>query len=101
MSSLSESSETPVAQGDKLSIMQKQIQITAKIYECRDAAKSLLGDGYNKRMFEYGEIISAVSSSKKIGIIAAASELANDPRASGYEKIQILASAVEMIEPSA
>lgn len=80
--------------------MQKQTQIAAKLYECRDTAKNLLGEEYKKKMDEYGEIVSNVSNSKGIGILEAASELAKDSRASGYEKIQILASAVELIEPS-
>lgn len=80
--------------------MQKVIQLAAKLYECRDTAKTFLGDGYSERMREYGEIVSAVSNQKRISIIQAAIELAQDHQASGYEKIQILASAVEIIEPS-
>lgn len=76
-------------------------QIAAKLYECRDTAKFLLGDGYDERMREYAEIVSAVSNAKGIGIIQAATEIAANPQASGYEKIQILASAVEIIEPRA
>ena len=81
--------------------MEKQIQIAAKLYECREAARLLLGDSYSVRMAEYGQIVNCVAEGKSLGILEAATEIAKDPALNGYEKIQVLASAVELIEPGA
>lgn len=35
------------------------VQMAAKLYECRDHAKKLLGDKYHDRMRDWGEVVTA------------------------------------------
>ena len=75
-------------------------RMIAKLYECRDAARTLLGEKYPERMAEYGKEIRAVAINKKITDIKAAILLSSIPAASRVGSLLYLAALVEMIEPS-
>lgn len=77
-----------------------RVRMIAKLYECRDAARLLLGEKYQARMVEYGTEIRAVAINKKISDLKAALLLATVPDASGVGSVMYLAAAVELIEPS-
>jgi hypothetical protein len=74
------------------------VQTAAKLYECRDTMKFLLGDKYKAAMEKTGEEIKHVMVAKKCDEVMAAVELAkevNQPMAT----IRLLAAAVELVEP--
>ena len=50
--------------------MKNVAQIAAKMYECRDTARRLLGDKYPDRMLELGQAIKALSLQKRLEIKA-------------------------------
>lgn len=70
--------------------MEKQIQIAAKLYECREAARLLLGDGYAVRMAEYGQLVYGVAEGRRLGILEAATEIANDMEQPKTELRQVI-----------
>jgi hypothetical protein len=80
--------------------MQQAIQISAKLYECRDSARFLFGDDYAERMTEYGQVIRAVADKENIGHIQAAMKIADRPDISGVTMMCVFAALVEMTEPS-
>jgi len=80
---------------------QQAIQTAAKLYETRDAMKLLLGDKYKERMAELGGAIQKIAARKGKDVLMTAKEICSDPGMTGMEKIQIMAAAVELLEPSA
>jgi len=41
---------------------EQAVKMAAKLYECRDTAKRLLGDGYQKRMTAYAQAVEVFDS---------------------------------------
>lgn len=76
---------------------QNLIQISAKLYECRDTARRLLGDKYHDRMEAYGKLIQDVMDRKKCNELKAGMLLAQ--HADGMVSIMVFAATVELIEP--
>ncbi len=76
---------------------EKQVRMTAQLYEARDAARNLLGDKYAVRMAEMGAAIKHVAGLKEIKELSAAIELAK--QTSGFGVLIVLAAYVEMMEP--
>jgi hypothetical protein len=74
------------------------IKVAAKLYECRDTARSLLGAHYAGDMAKWGKLIAALSKKRECTELAAAQELANE--AGGMGAVFILAAYVELSEPS-
>jgi hypothetical protein len=79
---------------------EKSVRMGAKLYQCRDTARTVLGQKYAERMTVYGLGIQAIADKEKVGTIAAAVELCKKTD-TPMEAIFVLAEAVEMIEPSA
>lgn len=79
--------------------MEDEIKLAAKMYECRDVSKRLLGSKYHERMIEYGSMVKNFAAAKKCGHLKAATMLA-DGAGGGMAAIFIMASFVEMTEPS-
>lgn len=79
---------------------EQQVRVTAKLYECRDAVKSLLGDRYKERMAELGLTITTVAKHRNCEL-AHAANLAARACDGGFDRIQVLAAFVELVEPSA
>lgn len=80
---------------------QKQIQMAAKLYEMRDAAKSLLGERYADEMAEYGKVIRILAKRRGISELAAATAMSKDASLSALGVLKVMAAVVEMTEPSA
>lgn len=74
-------------------------RITPKLYACRDAARLLLGDQYGKRMSELGATLGNEAKAAECSILQAAANAARG--IDGAEALQVLAAAVELVEPSA
>lgn len=77
---------------------EQAIKLAAKLYECRDTAKRLLGDGYQARMDAYGQIIKSTAMTTGTSEMSAAIACAN--RLGGLPAVYYLAAAVEIAEPS-
>ena len=75
------------------------IKVAARLYECRDAAKSVLGEGYHERMKAYGQTVKSAANAMGCSDIAAATTLSNKA-GGGMAAIFYLAAVVEMTEPS-
>ena len=75
------------------------IHLTPKLYACRDAARWLLGDHYPQRMSELGSALSNTAKSANCNVLQAATNAARGT--DGLDAMQILAAAVELVEPSA
>ena len=74
------------------------IQITPKLYACRDAARWVLGDGYRQRMSDLGDALSDTARVSNCNVLQAATNAARG--SDGLDAMQILAAAVELMEPS-
>jgi len=79
--------------------MKNLTQTSAQLYECRNTMQFILGDKYRATMEKWSEPIKTVMALKKCDEISAAVEMAkkaNDPMFT----VSILATAVELVEPS-
>lgn len=77
---------------------QQTTDITARLYDCRRTAQTLLGARYDQDMKALAKEIQRVSDEKNISTLAAATSLARG--LSGHGQIVVLAAFVEMTEPS-
>jgi hypothetical protein len=78
---------------------QQTTQMATQIYEARDAAKFVHGARYPQKMQEYGAVLRKVMAAKNVNEIRAAI-LLSEHTESPYQRMDILAAAVELIEPS-
>lgn len=83
-----------------MSATEQQIRIASKLYECRDAARTLLGDNYRPRMDELGTVLNRIAEVRKVGVLEAAQDAVKAVVGDGMTQLQILAAAVELIEPT-
>lgn len=77
---------------------ERQVRMAARLYEMRDTARRLLGDGYAGKMAELGAALQTVADKTQREPLAVAIEAARD--AHGLTQCYILAAAVELAEPS-
>lgn len=75
------------------------VQMAAKLYECRDAARALLGAHYKQDMDAWAAAIRADAKAANCSELKAAMKLSND--GDGFKQLVVLAAFVEMTEPSA
>ena len=81
--------------------MKNLVQIAAGLYECQDSAKTLLGEKYPERMALYGDWIKKRSTHSNVSVLKAALDISTEVGSDdGFFAIQVLAAAVELIEPS-
>ena len=76
---------------------QQQVQMAAKLYECRDTAKRLFGDGYKARMDAYGQVIKSMAKTTDMNEMQAAMYAAK--QTGGMGAVCYLAAFVEMTDP--
>lgn len=77
---------------------EQAVKMAAKLYECRDAARNLLGAHYKRDMDLWAIAIRGVADADKCSEMVAAMKMAKE--ADGFGAIVILAACVEMTEPS-
>lgn len=85
--------------------MEKEIKIAAKLYECRDTAKSLCkmqGHNFWELAKPYIEIIESVMACHEIEHIPALLEISKTKtyQADGVTQMWFMAALTEMLEPS-
>jgi hypothetical protein len=76
------------------------VGIASKLYEMRRLARSLLADKYAERMGLLREIIEKAQARLGGNELSAAQKLCEGPDVGPFDKILIMAAAVEMVEPS-
>lgn len=74
--------------------------LAPKLYETRDTARQLLGEGFQPRMKELGSMLEKLAEGRRTGALDVAQDVVRAFDLDGYEAIQVLAAAVELIEPS-
>lgn len=79
----------------------QQVQLAAKLYEARDTMRRLLGERYAARMAELGGVLKKVAARDSVSEIQAAQVVIKAIDAQGYDALQLLAAAVELVEPTA
>lgn len=82
--------------------IEQSVKITSKLYECRDAAKSLFKEEYFKRIIPYQDIIKSVMKANSEDEMRAVLRISktNTFQESALAQMMFFAATVEMIEPS-
>ncbi|KLD65455.1 hypothetical protein [Dyella japonica] len=82
--------------------MKQAVEITAKLYRIRDAAKFMLGDKYKAEMAEWRQAIEQVAAARQVTPLGAATLLGKKliQEGSEYAFLSVMAAYVEMAEPS-
>jgi hypothetical protein len=83
--------------------MEKQIKLAARLYRCRDTARTLYGDEYQAKMKEYREYIEACMKAKGLDELQAVLYLSTEIKAFKETEmgvVNLMAAVVEMLEPS-
>lgn len=86
-------------------ITEQTVKLAAKLYQCRDTAKSLAklkGIDYNEMLSPYISILTSLMVSQNLEVIPALLEVSKTAAYEGDGMTQLLfmASAVELMEPS-
>jgi len=81
---------------------EQQIKMAAKLYKCRDVAKSFLNNEYESKLAPYKALIQSVMRANKIDVLPALLQISKTKTFEDHEMGQIMyyAAAVELIEPS-
>jgi hypothetical protein len=74
------------------------LRVTPRWYACRDAARLHLGSSYTARMSELGKALVNAAKAANCDVLQAARTAARN--AEGLDAMQLLAAAVEVLEPS-
>lgn len=81
-------------------VSEKHVRLAAKLYEMRDTARRLWGDKYDERVRSWSKPIRDAQAIMKIdNPLTAATEICKCID-DAYQKIFLMAAAVEMVEPS-
>lgn len=77
------------------------IQITAKLYKCRDTAKQFFRDKYKERLNPYTHILKEVMKANNLDEIQALLIVSETQtyQEDGFRQMMFLAAVVELIEP--
>lgn len=86
--------------------MEQQIKMAAKLYECRDTAKSLAkmqGENYKEMLAPYTDIITKVMKANNLKHIPALLKISGTKtyQDSGMAQMLFMAALTELMEPSA
>ena len=86
--------------------MEQQIKMAAKLYKCRDTAKSLAkmqGEDYNEMLKPYSDIITKVMNANNLKHIPALLKISEmrTYQDSGMAQMLFMAALTELMEPSA
>lgn len=79
---------------------EKQVRMAAQLYEVRDAARTMLRGAFGPRMKQRGEEIRAEAERSGRSDLEAAQDLINQRGLTDFGALEMLAAAVELVEPS-
>lgn len=82
--------------------MEKEIKMAAKLYECRDTAKSFFKEKFKEKLQPYTHIIQEVMKANNLEEIPALLKIskAQHYQENGFAQMMYMAAVVELIEPS-
>lgn len=86
-----------------MSASEQQIRVAAKLYECRNSVRTILGAKYHETIGGYAKTIQHVASERKVDTLVAAMQMAKEMQALHCDPIIpicLMAAAVELAEPS-
>ena len=78
---------------------EQQVAIASKMYECRDAARTILGNRFKPKMDDLAQVVRAVAKRNKCNDIVAGATVIKEARLEGMESLMLMAAVVEMVEP--
>lgn len=80
-----------------------QVQMAAKLYECRDTAKRFFKEEYKTRLEPYTHIVKSVMKANNLEEIPALLKISQTEtyQENGMAQMMFMAAVVELIEPSA
>lgn len=76
------------------------VTMAAQMYECRSAARRLLGENYMRHMLERARVVRAVARRDQCNDIVAGATVIKEAGLQGMGALLMLAAVVEMVEPS-
>ena len=79
---------------------EQHVAMAAKMYECRAAARRLLGDKFNQQMDERARVVRAVAKRDNCNEIVAGATVIKEAGLQGMDALLLMAAVVEMTEPS-
>lgn len=77
---------------------EKAVKLTARLYECRDAARALFGAKYEANIAGYRDLVRAAMAKHQMEALPAARHLIAVVGLSGVAIIVALAAALDVIE---
>ena len=83
-----------------MSTAEQHVAIAAQMYECRAAARRLLGAKYHERMRDYATVVRAVAERDNCNDIVAGATVIKEAKLQGMEALLLMAAIVEITEPS-
>jgi len=78
---------------------EQQIAISARLYEMRDKARTLLGDKYRQHMEELGRILKMTAARQQKDVLSVAIDVCEKRDLLGIDLMMVMAAAVEIVEP--
>ena len=79
---------------------EQQIKIAARMYECRNTSRNLLGGEYQGKMRPLVALIRKVADQHNESEIQAGARIIRECGFSGHEIMFLLSAVVECVEPS-
>jgi uncharacterized membrane protein len=85
-----------------MAITERDIKMAAKLYKCRDTAKSFYKDEYHEKLRTYKNVIEAHMNKFNIDVLPSVFEICSfeSVRDNGMATMLFMAAAVELVEPS-
>jgi hypothetical protein len=77
---------------------ERAIKLAARLYECRDAARTLFGADYQKRMAGHRDLVRAAMAHHGCDALKAATTLIKVSGLDGISAVIMLAAAVDISE---
>ena len=82
-----------------MNITEQHVEIAAKMYEYRAAARTIFGDEYQAHMDDRAKVLSAVPMRDNCDAIVAGAKIIRECDLIGMDALLMMAAVVEMIEP--
>lgn len=80
--------------------MESQIEISLKLYKCRDAVKQFYGKNYKNRLIPYSDLLLLAMKSEKVSVLEALMGILQTDQviANGDLEVLFIAACVEIME---
>ena len=79
---------------------EKHVKMAAQLYDMRDKARSLLGNGYKDEMASLGKILTAIAAQKKQTALEVAIDVAKKRELIGMDLMLVMSAVVELTDPT-